>query len=564
MQQRLSACGMRPINNIVDISNYVMLEQGMPNHLFDRDTIRGNQIIVSENGEASTFVTLDEMERKMIASDSMVCDAEGPSSIGGIMGGLTSSVKDDTSRIFIEVANWIPERIRHTSTRLGLRTDASQRYEKSLDSHQLERTVLRILELVIESCPEAEVAGSLVSDGLTLSPPLVIDLTIDRVNSILGTELDAAEVTRILETLEYSVETEGEVLNVTVPTYRATKDVEVDADLIEDIGRIYGYDRLIPVAPQNEITVVNLSAAKLLERKIQDFLVFRGRALEIYSYPLTGAKLLEQAGWDVMNENLVLANSLSPETDRMRPSLVPSLLEKAALNQKYHSRYRLFELGRSYLESEKDFSEDRHQLGIINFDKLESPFMDVVNLMGDLLENLGLNAQIQAPNGKFPNTVVPSNWVGKHPHEFLDIRVMGKTCGFIGSIHPLMLRNFKIKGNLVMAVLDITDFMNRPVKDQTKYKPLAKFPGSTFDCTVVADTDVPVAEVLSVLKKVKMKELEDVRIVDVYPLSGEQKTITLRSWLLDREKTLSSEFLRSAEDQIVATLDKAGYPLKQG
>ena len=515
-------------------------------------------------GEDGTFTTLDEMERKMIASDTMVCDAEGPSSIGGIMGGLTSSVKDDTSRIFIEVANWRPERIRHTSTRLGLRTDASQRYEKSLDSHQIERTILRILELVIESCPEAKIVGPLVSDGLELSPPKVIDLTIERVNSILGTELEQPEVIRILQSLEYSVAGEGDVMKVTVPSYRATKDVEVDADLIEDIGRIYGFDKLIPVAPHNEITAVSLSAAKTMERRIQDFMVLRGRALEIYSYPMTGAKLLEQAGWDVMNENLVLANALSPETDRMRPSLVPSLLEKAALNQKFHSKYRLFEMGRSYLENEKDFSEDRHQLGIIYYDKNRSPFMEVLNLMEDLLENLSLNAQIQPPNPKFQNPVVASDWTGRHPHEFLDIRVMGKNCGFISTIHPLMCRNFKIKGNLVMAVLDITDFMDRPVKDKTRYQPLPRFPGSTFDCTVVADTGTPAADVLAVLRKFKMKELEEVRIVDVYPLSETQKTVTLRSWLLDRDKTLTPDFLREAEDKIVEALAKDGYPLKQG
>ena len=285
MQQRLLACGMRPINNIVDISNYVMLELGMPNHLFDRDTIRGGKIIVRDMGEEESFTTLDEMVRKMVPADTMVCDTEGPSSIGGIMGGLTSAVKDDTTRLFIEVANWRPERIRHTSTRLGLRTDASQRYEKSLDSHQLEKTVLRLLELILESCPDAKVVGPLVSDGLTLQDNLKIDLTLERVNSILGTELDKPEVIRILESLEYTVEAPGEVMKVTVPSFRATKDVEVDADLIEDIGRIYGYDKLIPVAPLNEITAINLSPAKTLERKIQDFMVYRGRALEIYSYP---------------------------------------------------------------------------------------------------------------------------------------------------------------------------------------------------------------------------------------------------------------------------------------
>ncbi len=564
MQQRLSACGMRPINNIVDISNYVMLEQGIPNHIFDRDTIRGGQIIVRDNGEESVFTTLDEMERRMLPDDTMVCDAEGPSSIAGIMGGLTSSVKDDTSRIFIESANWKPERIRHTSTRLGLRTDASQRYEKSLDSHQLEQNVLRILELLLESCPEARVVGSLVSDGLILSKPLVIDLSVERVNSILGTELDKPAIKKILEKLEYAVDDTGELMKVTVPSFRATKDVEVDADLIEDVGRIYGFDKLVPLAPHNEITVTELSPAKKMERKIQDFMVLNGRALEIYTYPLTGAKLLEQSGWDVMNEKLVLANALSPETDRMRPSLVPSLLEKAALNQKFYSRYRLFEIGRSYLESDKDFSEDRHQLGVIYFDKNQSPFMKVLNLMGDLLEYLGLNARIQQPGKKSSNPVVAEGWAGRHPHEFLDINVMGKTCGFISTVHPLMTRKFKINGNLVMAVLDITDFMDRPVKDRVKYQPLPKFPGATFDCTVVADKDEESANVLGVLKKLKLKELEDVRIVDVYPLSETEKTVTLRSWLLDREKTLSPEFLKNAEDQIVAALAKAGYSLKQG
>ena len=563
MQQRLYACGMRPINNIVDISNYVMLELGMPNHLFDRDTIRGGRIIVKENGVDSVFTTLDGMERKMVPSDTMVCDSDGPSSIGGIMGGLTSSVKDETSRIFIEVANWRPERIRHTSTRLGLRTDASQRYEKSLDSHQLERTVLRILELMLESCPEARVTGSLVSDGLTLEDEPVIDLTMERVNSILGTAIEAPEAVSILESLDYTVEIKEEVLKVRVPSFRATKDVEVDADLIEDIGRIYGYDRLIPVAPHNEITAVSLSPGKSMERKIQDFLVYRARALEVYSYPLTGEKQLQQAGWNVMNSSLVLANALSPETDRMRPSLVPSLLEKSALNQRNYPVFRMFELGRSYLESADNFSDERHQLGIVYYDRTASPFMDVLNTTEDLLESLNLNAQIQRPGNKFKNPVVSEEWIGRHPHEFLDIMVMGKICGFIGTIHPIITRNYKIKGNLVMAVIDITDFMERPIQDKVRYQPLPRFPGSTFDCTVVAGKDIPVAEVLGALKKLKLRELQDARIVDVYKLTEDTNTVTLHAWLLDREKTLSHDFLRDAEDRIVETLARAGYPLKQ-
>ncbi|WP_028972587.1 phenylalanine--tRNA ligase subunit beta [Spirochaeta cellobiosiphila] len=563
IQQRLISCGLRPISNIVDISNYVMLELGQPNHIFDRDTIRGGQIIVRKMGEDTKFTTLDDMERDIIADDTMVCDAEGPSVIGGIMGGLTSSVKPTTSRIFIEAANWVDVRIRHTSTRLGLRTDSSQRYEKSLDTNQLERTVLRVMELVLESCPEAKVVGQIVSDGVIKTPELKIELSPKRVNSVLGTDLNSQEIAKNLESLEFEVTTEGENLMVTVPSFRATKDVQVDADLIEEVGRIHGFDKLQPKAPFNEVTAIELSPAKKMARRIQDFLILRGRALEIYTYPIVGPKLLKNADWHVLNEELILANALSPELDRMRPSLVPSLLEKAALNQKNYSSFRLFELGRSYWSDPKNFSNERHQLGVVYYSKSESPFMEMLNLFDDLLNFMGVNAQISEAKPKFPNPHVPSDWMGKHPREFLDIRVMGKTAGFIGTIHPLMTRNFKIKGNLVMALLDVTDFMDQPLKDKTKYQPLPKYQGSTFDCTVLASDHTPVADVLSAAKKLRLKEMVDIKIYDVYIPEEGGRCITLRASFLDREGTLTHDFLHKAEQDLIATLDKAGFPLKQ-
>ncbi|AHC16735.1 phenylalanine--tRNA ligase subunit beta [Salinispira pacifica] len=566
MQNRLIACGLRPINNIVDISNYVMLELGQPNHIFDRETIRGGTIIVREMGEHHTFTTLDEVERHIIPGDTMVCDAQGPSVIGGIMGGLSSSVKEQTSSIFIEAANWVDARIRHTSTRLGLRTDSSQRFEKSLDTNQLERTIWRILELVLESCPEAKVAGSLESDGMKYTPELTIDLSEERVNSILGTNLDAAAIKKYLESLEFQVEMKSErpgSMKVTVPSFRATKDIEVDADLIEEVGRIHGYDKLIPIAPKNEITAVKLLPEKLLKRKIMDFMVYRGRALEIYSYPMVGEKLLAQADWHELNEKLILANALNPETDRMRPSLVPSLLEKAALNQKHFSSSRFFELGRSYLEDEAAFSRERHQLGIVFYSKTHSPFMELLNLLEDMFENLNLNTRIGMPDKSKPNPLLPENWLGKHPNEYLDIRIMGKTAGFISSIHPLMNRAFKIKGNLVMALVDLTDFMVHPIQDKTKYQPLPKFPGSTFDCTVLADPKTPVADIIAAARKLKMKELVDLRIADVYTPDDQPKAVTLRARFLDRDQTLSPEFISTAESRLIETLEKQGYPLKQ-
>jgi len=561
MQDRLNSCGMRPINNIVDISNYVMLELGIPNHLFDRDTIRGGKIIVRRAGEDREFITLDEVKRVLEPSDSMVCDAEGPSGIAGIMGGLDSSIAGTTSRIFLEVANWRDAEVRRTATRLGLRTDALQRYEKSLDSQLLERSLLRLIELVKESCPEAIVRGQIVRDNMPAYTPLVIDVSPERICNVLGKKVPSAEIVKILEALDFKVNQVSGGLSVTVPSYRSTKDVECDADIIEEIGRVIGYDNITPESPLNTISAVRLSEAKQKSRKIQDFMVNRAGALEIMTYPMVGEKLLDQAFWPVKNETLVLANAMSPESDRMRPSLIPSLMASAALNQKSFNSFKMFELGRSYLEDSKSFSKERYQLGVVYFDKRKSPFMGVADVLEAMMNSLSLSFRM-VPGTNDRNNLYPADWPGIHPYETMDIQVMGRSMGFICTVHPLVCRNFKIKGNLVIAVLDLTDFQDHRMKDKTKYQPLDRFPSSQFDCTVVADAQTQVEEVVGILKSLKMKELDWVKVADVFVMSEEQKSVTLRMSFKDSEKTLTGDFIKEAEDRVIRALEEGGFPLK--
>ncbi len=563
MQDRLITCGMRPINNIVDISNYVMLETGMPNHIYDRDTVKGGEIIVRRMGENGVFVTLDGQERSMIASDTMVCDKDRVSGIGGIMGGLDSSVKDSTNRIFLEAANWRDSEIRKTSVRLGLRTDASQRYEKSLDTNLLEQTILRLVELVKESCPEAVVVGFMQEVALKPTPELKITCSAAKISRVLGTYVSSERIVEILKSLDFKVGVDGDNLTVDVPSYRATKDIEFEADIIEEIGRIIGFDNITPVSPINLAKTTRLSEAKQMQRKIQDYMVFHGQALEVMTYPMIGEKLLDQASWPVRNEKLTLVNALAPELSRMRPSMVPTLLEKTAQNQKNLSSFRFFELGRSYESIDgEEYSKDRYQLGVIFFDKGESPFSALLNVVKPLMSFLNLNAQFEPANEKYPNPIMPKEWPGVHPHEYLNIRVMGKNCGIVNTVHPIITRQFKIKGNVALAILDITDFMDRDIKDKTKYTAPPKFPSSKFDCTVVTDAHTPVGDILKVMNKLKVKEAESVKILDVFNMSEEQKAVTVRTIFLDREKTLTSEVLREAEDNVVATLKKAGFPLK--
>jgi len=564
LKDRLDAVGLRPINNIVDISNYVMMELGIPLHIFDRDLIEDDTIHIKSLGNDNTFETLDEVERKLIASDTVICDSKKPLVLAGIMGGMNSGVSDKTTKIFIEVANWEAVKVRTTSTRLGLRTDSSQRYEKSLDSLQCYKTLLRTLELVKELSTGATVVGKPEYDGDNLDDieTLVINTSAKKINRVLGYEVSDEKLNSIFTHLDFGVEKIDDNFQLTIPTYRTTKDIESEADIIEEVGRIIGYDNIIPTAPSSEIKTTRLVPAKTMQRKVQDFMVMQGRCLEVMTYPLIGKKLLEKARWPVANEALELINALSVDADRMRPSLVPHALNTAAINAKHFPKFSFFELGRSYLPDDKDFSNERHQLIIGMYNKSETPFIDLLNTTEKVLNYLEIPFDFTDQDGKFANGLIPRDWTGSHPHEYVNIRIMGKFQGAITTIHPLLLKNFKTKGNFSVAVIDFTDFENRPIKSKTKYAPIAKFPGSTFDCTVLMEKNVPSANAVEALKKVKIKELTSRKIVDVFNLNDEQKAVTLTVTFEDPNRTLDSEFIKKSEDEVVKVLADNGFHLK--
>lgn len=569
MQERLNVMGLRPINNIVDISNYVMLELGIPLHIFDRDLIKNETIHIKRVGSESTFQTLDEIDRALIPTDTVICDSEKPLVLAGIMGGANSGVNDDTHNIFIEVANWKAEEVRRTSTRLGLRTDSSARYEKSLDSTLCYRTLLRTVELVKELCPEADIIGKPEFDGVKEdnAETLVIKTSQDRINNVLGTYKTKKEIVEIFTSLDFKVEENGGEFNVTVPSYRKTKDVECEADLVEEIGRIVGYDNIEDKSPMLAVTPVRLTPSKKLQRGIQDFMMMEGNALEIMTYPLVGKKLLDKADWHTNNDELVLVNALSKDADRMRPTMVASLLEAAARNTKHYSDFSFFEIGRSYLPDNKNFSKENLQLGIVLYSKKESRFLELVNHVEKLLNSLKLPFNF-LPNtdkaaAKFNNEVIPKDWSGCHPHEYLNVRIMGKMFGALTTVHPLTLRQFKIKGNLSIAIIDFNLLENKAPKEKFNYKPINKFPVSTFDCSVVASNDTAAEDVLAALNKVKLKELTNKKIVDVFDLGDGNKSVTLRSFLEDPTQTLGHEFIKQAEEKIIGALDAAGFPLKE-
>lgn len=566
IKARLNAVGLRPINNIVDISNYVMLELGMPLHIFDRDLIQGNCVVIKNAIDDENFVTLDEQERVLKNSDTVICDSEKPLVLAGIMGGLNSGVNEKTKNIFIEVANWKAAEVRKTSTRLGLRTDSSQRYEKTLDGQLCKRTLLRTLELVLKACPEAKVIGKIEYDGVDLSTfnPLLVKISMGKIQSILGNDISEDIVTDILKRLDFRVSKNNDVLTVTVPSYRSTKDIECDADIIEEIGRIIGYDNIVPLSPKLEIFPVRLTPAQQLHRELRSTLVNNANALEINSYAMVGEKLLKSVSWPIMNEKLCLINSLSKDHDRMRPSLVPSFLEVAGLNSKNFSQARFFEIGRAYLPSDKNFSEESTHLGMCFIDKSDSPFVSLVNSVEKVLNNSNIPFDLAPSHPKFKNNLVDESWNGIHPFEFYNIRIMGKMDGVIFSLHPLMAKKLKIKGNVSIAIVDLSKIQDRPLAKKVKYSPLPKFPGSTFDYTLELELNTQVGDVIDCLKKLKIKEIKDTKVVDIYtPDNSEKKYLTLKTEFIDQEKTLSGDFLKQSESMLINHLEKNNYRLKQ-
>ena len=562
IKSRLKACGLRSINNIVDVSNYVMLELGMPLHIFDRDLITGSTVVISKLSNETTFKTLDEVDRKLIAGDTIISDNKGPLVLAGIMGGLTSGVNSNTKNIFIEVANWKAAMVRRTSTRLGLRTDSSQRFEKTLDSNLTERTLLRTLELILELCPTAKVVGKAEYAGINLAEKKVLKIktSLKKIKTVLGYDLTEERLLSIFNALDFHIEKENESLIVTVPSYRSTKDVEQEADLIEEIGRIIGYDNIIPKSPLDGIMPVKLTELQKVQRRVRDFMTLQGKAFEVMSYPLIGESLLKRVSWPSTTP-LKLINSLSQEHDLMRPSLIPSLLEICEVNTKNFERFRFFELGRAYTADEKTFSKEALHLGAVFVDKDKNPYVDMVNVMTNLLSGLNVTPEFVERNAKFENPLIPKEWIGNHPFEYQNIRVMGKFLGVIFSVHPLVLRNLKIKGNVTIAIFDLSMFENFSAKDKTKYKPLNKFPNSTFDWTVETNLETLASEVLNSCKKVKLKELKNVEILDVFT-NENKKFITIRATLADDEKTLTSEFLKQAENAVIDATSRAGFNLK--
>ncbi|MEX0993357.1 MAG: phenylalanine--tRNA ligase subunit beta [Solirubrobacterales bacterium] len=571
LRQRLLAAGQRPISNVVDITNYVMLLIGQPMHAFDLDRVAEATLHVRAAKEGERLVTLDGETRLFDSDAVLVCDGDGPAGIGGIMGGATSEVSERTVRVAMEAATWNGTNILQTSKKLALRSEASNRFEKQLHPElalQAQRVAAR---LMVEVCGAKMVPGTIDVAG-EIAPVPRITLRSQRVDGLLGERIEPEQSREILERLGFSVESTGADLVVVVPYFRAV-DVTREADLIEEVARIHGLDKLPATLPSRRYAIGGLSSQQRLRRGAEDLL--RGQGLcEVVSFSFIAPDAvdgLRLARDDQRRRVLHLANPLSEDQSAMRTTLLPGLLEVARRNlARDITSLRLFESGRVFLSNGPDkLPDERVALGaLLAGDYLPRTWRSPARqpdlysakaLLGALLEQLGVEWMLADGGPAF-----------LHPGRAAQILAAGHECGYVGELHPLVGRAFglaELERPPAVFELDLTEILETAV-EATRYKDLITLPAVYQDIAVVVEEAVEAQTVIECVRSGGGPELRSVEVFDLY--RGEQlepgkKSVALRLEFRSAERTLTDEDAAALRERIKKELaDELGAALREG
>jgi len=564
---RLQLCGQKSLNNLVDISNYLMLELGHPVHFYDADTIEGKELFIENVKNTSSLKLLDDSEKELLEGDILIRDSKKSLVLAGIMGGKSSGISEKTTRLFIEVANWTPKRIRQTSVRLGLRTESSSRFEKHLDCHQIERVLLRAVELLEEQFPEglryhAPVWGKRPTPYI----PKAIPICLETLQNRLGHRVSKEQVVALLTGLQMTVqEKTPNTFEVFPPSFRATKDISLFEDIVEEIGRLIGFDTIVPQSPTVPLTLNSRPSFLSWHRGIADFWSFQKQSTELQLHPLLGEKILHQVDWMApleQNRLVFLKNGLSLDQQFLRPSLLPALLISCRENAKNFSCFRFFEIGKIYKKDQETNKEETH-LGIIFFKETHPCILDLANAVEDFLRFFSIPYQLSSFEGKWPNTCVDSSWRGINPYQALELKLFGKLQGIIGSLHPTITQKLKIKGHVSFASISLEDILQKqPFKKSVTYSPISKAPSSNFDFTLKTALNFPLEEAILWGKKFKCTEMISFGHLVTFT-KEEDKFLTFRATFAHPQETLSSEFLQKKQQELMQHFVKAGYTFKE-
>ena len=555
MRIRLYYCGMRGINLLADLTNYIMLELGQPMHAFDADVVKN--IVVRKFEDNFTFKTLDGTDRNITSDMLMICNNDTPVGIAGVMGGFDSEITDNTTNLTLESANFNGVSIRKTSTALALRTDASMRYEKMLDPEVCEMATKRFLHLLMQSDPGVKVVSSLTDIYVKKYDIITLKFNMSYVDRYTGIEISEDKVADTLVSLGFAVEHTSGEFTVTVPSWRATKDVTIKADIIEEITRIYGYDNFEIKTTKSPLYPVNMSVEKRNDYTAKDILVQRFNFHEVHSYIWPNTKKCKDLGIEI-EPNVSILNSIDTAGSVLRNSMIPTLLCMTAENKSYANEFGIFEIGKIINGLDSDgMCDERKILGMVKYSKVmdeKTLFYDVKNIITELILNL---------KGKEPVFTRVSETAHKwqHPKNTVNITVDGVSVGYFAVLHPTNLAKLDKKSAVIFAEIDM-DILEPMSADGVTYDEPSKYPGIDFDLSITMGEGTLYGDIVDACYGIGSELLKSVKLYDQYRTETEN-TLTVRLNFTSSERTLSMEEVQKEVNAILEVIESKGMKLKQ-
>ena len=550
MRIRLFYCGMRAINFLADLTNYLMLEMGQPMHAFDSRKVE--KIRIKRFDKPFIFQTLDGVDRNIDENTLMICNDNTPVAIAGIMGGLDSEIVDDTTTLTLESATFDAASIRKSTVRLSHRTDASMRYEKCLDPEMTTVAIARFINLLQSIDPESKVVSALTDEYAFHYDKVELKFDKAFVDKYTGIEIPNETIINTLNSLGFVATVDNDNFDVSVPSWRATKDVTIKADIIEEITRIYGYDNFDIHTTRSPLYPVRPTVEKTVEDKIKDLLVKRYSLHELHSYVWAYYDELKALGIDVEGE-IKLSNATNPNIETIRKSIIPTQLCQVKQNTSFAPDFGIFEIGRVVDGvDDNNLCVEKKKLAITLYSRLrQMPMLyfdlrDILEVMADDLKHKKLTFAKKEAEHSY-----------QHPRNLNTVYCDGVEIGEIGIAHPVVSKKIDKKASIVYAEIDVEAFA--AIKNASiQYEEPSKFPSIDIDLSFVSDKFAPIAKAI---ENAKCKLIKNVEVTDVYE-DENSKSITTRITFADPEKTLTREEVQGVSDSIVAELKANGIELK--
>lgn len=550
MRIRLYYCGMRAINLLADLTNYLMLEMGQPMHAFD--SRRVEKIRVRRFDKPFTFKTLDGVERNCDENTLMICNDETPVAIAGIMGGYDSEIVEDTSTLTLESATFDAVSVRKTTVRLSHRTDASMRYEKCLDPEMTVPAIGRFLNLLLEIDPDVKVVSSLTDEYPFHYEPVELKFDKAFVDKYTGIEISNDTIIKTLTSLGFDAKVEDNKFDVKVPSWRITKDVTMKADIIEEITRIYGYDNFDIHTAATPLYPIRAFEEKTTEEKIKDILVKRYSLHEVHSYIWAYHDEYKALGIEI-EDNVRLTNATNPNIEILRKSIVPTQLCQVNVNTTYAPEFGLFEIGR-VVDGQKENGDcnEKKKLCITLFSKTKSvqelyfKLRDILAVCADDVKHEELTFEAKEAAHSY-----------QHPKNLNKIFCGGTEIGEIGIVHPLVSMKIDKKASIVYAEIDVkalSEIKNKSIS----YSEVSRFPEMTIDLSFISDKFAPIRNVIA---EAKCELIKKISVIDTFESEG-TKSITVRLLFSHPERTLTGDEVKNVTDSIIASLAQTGISLK--